>query len=53
MEEWLTNYAYHIDLDVGIFVVAGTLTIGVALLTVGIQSRKAAVANPIKALRSE
>jgi len=45
MEEWLTNYAYRIDIEVGVFLLAGILTISVALLTVGIQSIKAAVAN--------
>ena len=53
MEEWLTNYAYRIDIPISVFVLAGILTIGLALLTVGAQSMKAAVANPIKALRSE
>jgi len=48
MEEWLTNYAYRIDIEVGVFLLAGILTISVALLTVGIQSIKAAVANPVK-----
>ncbi len=53
MEEWLTNYAYRIEIEVGVFLIAGILTIGVALLTVGMQSMKAAIANPVKTLRSE
>ncbi|MFK7982197.1 MAG: ABC transporter permease [Saprospiraceae bacterium] len=53
MEEWLTNYAYRIDIGAGVFLIAGVLTIGVALLTVGMQSMKAAIANPVKTLRSE
>lgn len=53
MEIWLTNYAYRIDIPVSVFVLAGILTISVALFTVGAQSMKAAVENPIKALRSE
>jgi len=53
MEEWLTNYAYRIEIEIGIFLIAGMLTIGVALLTVGMQSMKAAIANPVKSLRSE
>ena len=53
MEAWLTNYAYRIDIEVGVFLIASLLTISVALLTVGIQSIKAAVANPVKTLRSE
>ena len=53
MEEWLTNYAYRIDISADVFLIAGALTIGVALLTVGMQSMKAAIANPVKTLRSE
>lgn len=53
MNRWLQGFAYKIDIVWWIFALAGLLTIGVALLTVGYQSIKAAVANPVKALRSE
>ena len=53
METWLTNYAYRIDIPISVFVLAGIFTISVALLTVGAQSMKAAIANPINSLRSE
>ncbi|HRP54581.1 ABC transporter permease [Agriterribacter sp.] len=53
MNNWLQGFAYKIDIAWWIFALAGLLTIGIALLTVGYQSIKAAVANPVKALRSE
>src|SRR6185312_15824709 len=53
MSGWLSNYAYKIDLDWWIFVLAGLLAIGIAMLTVGYQSIKSAMMNPVKSLRSE
>ncbi len=53
MNKWLQGFAYKIDMSWWIFAFSGLLIIGVALLTVGYQSIKAAVANPVKALRSE
>ena len=53
MDNWLQNFAYRIDMQWWIFVVAGLMAIGVAFLTVSFQSIKAALANPIKALRTE
>ncbi len=53
MDKWLTNFAYHIELGIGVFVLSGALALGVALLTVGTQTFKAARANPIDALRYE
>ncbi|WP_152268413.1 ABC transporter permease [Agriterribacter humi] len=53
MNRWLQGFAYKIDIIWWIFALAGLLTIGVALLTVGYQSIKAAVANPVKSLRTE
>lgn len=53
MEGWLADFAYRIDLQWWMFVVAGVLGIGVAFLTVSIQSMKAALANPVQSLRSE
>jgi putative ABC transport system permease protein len=53
MELWLSKFAYHIELGVGVFVIACCFAIGVALLTVSWQSLKAARANPIQALRYE
>ncbi|MEP6682080.1 MAG: ABC transporter permease, partial [Parafilimonas sp.] len=46
MNNWLQNYAYKINISWWMFVVAGLLTICIALLTVSYQSIKAAIANP-------
>jgi putative ABC transport system permease protein len=51
--KWLQKYAYHIDVQWWVFVMAGMLAIGIALMTVSYQAIKAAVANPVKSLRTE
>jgi putative ABC transport system permease protein len=53
MNHWLQNFAYRIDIDLGTFILAGVLTLVIALLTVGYQAIKAARANPVEALRYE
>lgn len=53
MNQWLTNFAYRIELDIGVFGIAGILTLLVALLTVNFQTLKAARRNPVDALRDE
>ncbi|ANH81465.1 hypothetical protein A8C56_11165 [Niabella ginsenosidivorans] len=53
MHNWLEKYDHHTDLSVGIYLLAGTTVLLIALLTVGTQGLKAATANPVKALRSE
>ncbi len=53
MDFWLQEFAYRIEVQWWIFVVAGFIAIGVAFLTVSFQSVKAALANPIKALKTE
>ena len=53
MSAWLEDYAYRISVGAGIFVVSLMATFAVALLTVGVQSVRAALANPVKSLRSE
>ncbi|GAB4017222.1 ABC transporter permease [Spirosoma koreense] len=53
MHQWLQDFAYKIDIEWWMFVLAGLLAIGIALLTVSFQSAKAALANPVKSLRSE
>jgi len=50
---WLQEYAYHIDIKWWVFVTAGLLAIGIALVTVSYQAIKAAIANPVKSLRTE
>ena len=51
--QWLQNYAYRITLHWPMFAVAGVLVIFIALATVSFQAFKAAMSNPVKALRSE
>jgi ABC-type antimicrobial peptide transport system permease subunit len=53
MNGWLSGFAYRIPLSWWIFVLAGGLAGVIALLTVSFQSVKAALANPVKSLRSE
>jgi len=53
MDQWLKNFAYKTSLSWWIFVLAGVLALGIALLTVSWQSWKAASRNPVEALRYE
>jgi ABC-type antimicrobial peptide transport system permease subunit len=53
MHNWLQNYQYRIEISWWIFVVAGITALLIALLTISFQSIKAAIANPVKSLRSE
>jgi putative ABC transport system permease protein len=53
MQRWLSDFAYHVDLSPGVFVLAGALALGIALLTVSYQSIKAALADPVRSLRYE
>jgi len=53
MKSWLHNFAYRTNLGMDIFILSGLLAFGIALLTVSFQSIKAALANPIEALRYE
>lgn len=53
MNKWLEGYDYRIKISWDIFLAAGLLAIAIALITVSYQSIKAAIANPVKSLRSE
>jgi putative ABC transport system permease protein len=53
LNNWLQNFAYRTELSWWIFVLAGLLALGIALLTVSWQSWKAATRNPVEALRYE
>ena len=53
MNKWLQNFAYRIDISWWTFILAGLLAFVIALLTVSIQSIKAALANPVQSLRYE
>jgi putative ABC transport system permease protein len=53
MHSWLQGFAYRTGLPWWIYAAAGALAILIALLTVGFQALKVALANPIKSLRTE
>lgn len=53
MNKWLQNFAYQIHISGWMFVAAGCVAIVIALITVSFQSLKAALSNPVNALRSE
>jgi putative ABC transport system permease protein len=53
MNEWLTNFAYRVNIDAKVFAIAILLSIIIAWITVGYKSVKAALANPVKSLRTE
>lgn len=53
LHAWLQNYAYHSEIPVWIFCAAGFGAIIITLLTVSFQAIKAAIANPVKSLRTE
>jgi len=53
MQLWLQGYSYRINMQWWVFVMAGMLSVIVALITVSFQAIKAAIANPVKSLRTE
>lgn len=53
MNKWLQDFAYKIDIGWSVFAIAGLLAIIIAVLTISFQSVKAALANPVKSLRTE
>jgi ABC-type antimicrobial peptide transport system permease subunit len=53
MHEWMKNYAYNAGIGWWVFVLAGLGAVGIALFTVGFHAVRAAMASPVKSLRSE
>jgi putative ABC transport system permease protein len=53
MNNWLQNYAYRTNLSWWVFGIAGGIVVLIALLTVSVMAIKAAMANPVKSLRTE
>ncbi len=53
MHKWLQNYHYRVTISWWVFVVAGVAALLIAVLTISAQSIRAAVANPVKSLRTE
>jgi putative ABC transport system permease protein len=52
-KHWLDSFAYRIDLQVWYFIGAGLITLFIAWIIVGTQAVRAAMTNPVKALRYE
>lgn len=53
MNRWLESFVYRIDIGMGVFLMAGLTALGLAMLTVSYQSIRAALSNPVNALRYE
>lgn len=53
MNNWLQDFAYRININWWMFFMAGIIAIAIALITISFQAIKAAIANPVKSLRSE
>lgn len=53
IEKWLENFRYKIGIEWWVFMLAGGFALFITLLTVGFQSVKSAVANPVKSLQTE
>lgn len=53
MSNWLDDFAYHIDIQWWMFALAGSVALLIALLTIGWQAIRAAIANPVESLRDE
>ena len=53
MNKWLQDFAYRISISWWVFAVAGFAALAIALMTVSFQAIKAAIANPVKSLRTE
>jgi len=53
MRNWLQDFAYRVNIAWWVFIIAGASAVLIALVTISVQAIKAAVANPVKSLRSE
>lgn len=53
MQQWLADFAYRIEIQWWIFLLAGLVAVGIALATIGVQGVRAALAKPVDALRDE
>ncbi len=53
LKNWLQKYPYHANIGAGVFVLSAIMAIVITLITISFQAIKAAVANPVKSLRTE
>ena len=53
LQDWLKDFAYKVEIGWWIYLIAGVVALGIAVLTVSLQAMKAALSNPVNSLRSE
>ncbi|KAB2839481.1 MAG: FtsX-like permease family protein, partial [Melioribacteraceae bacterium] len=53
MNEWLSDFAYKINIGLDSFIISALITFTIAIITIGFQAIKAAVANPVKSIKYE
>jgi len=53
MHQWLQDFVYRVDMHWWLFLAAGVIALLIALITISFQATKAAIANPVKSLRTE
>jgi len=53
MNKWLEGFAYRVSVHWWLFAMAAMIAVLIALITVSVQAIKAALANPVKSLRTE
>lgn len=53
IDKWLHDFAYKIDIQIGVFLISGFIALAVAVMTVAFQTIKAALANPVDSLKYE
>jgi ABC-type antimicrobial peptide transport system permease subunit len=53
MNHWLASYSYRVNISWWVFAVAGCMSVAIAFITVSFHAIKAAIANPVKSLRTE
>jgi putative ABC transport system permease protein len=53
MNNWLQDFVYRIDIGYLVFILAGVFAIAIAIITIGVQAVRAAMSNPVNALRTE
>ena len=53
MHKWLQDFAFRVQMGWWMFIIAGVIALLIALFTISFQAIKAAIANPVKSLRTE
>ncbi len=53
MDKWLQDFAYRVDINIWVFLLAALLAVVITIITISFQAIRAAIANPIKSLRTE